>query len=69
MQGAWIRSLIGELRSHSLWGNLAHLLQLESPWSSKTSRVSQLSPDAAKQINIKKKKKPNPPMVVSHNSQ
>ena len=61
MQGAWMGSLIGELRSHSLWGNLAHLLQLESPWSSKTSGVSQLSPDAAKQRNILKKQQKTKP--------
>ena len=31
MQGTWVRSLVGELRSHMPWGNEAHMSPLLSP--------------------------------------
>ena len=31
MQGTWVRSLVRELRSHMLRGNLAHILRQEKP--------------------------------------
>ena len=57
MQGMWVRSLVGELRSHMLQGNLAHVPQLLSPRATtrekpvrrnERSCVPQLRPDAAK---------------------
>ena len=35
MQGTQVQSLVGELRSHVLWGNKAGRLQLEKPEHSK----------------------------------
>ena len=60
VQGMKVWFLDGELRSHMLWGNWAHVL-----WSSRAatkgsvlmqcrSYVLQLRPDTAKYINIKK---------------
>ena len=31
MQGTWVYSLVGELRSHMSWGNQAHVQEPDMP--------------------------------------
>ena len=41
MQGTWIQSLVGELRSHLPWGNRASVPQQESPHDTTKTQHSQ----------------------------
>ena len=53
MQGTWVRSLVGELRSHIPWGNEACQPQLQNPHAAAKDRcVPQLRRDTAKCIYV-----------------
>ena len=54
MQGIWVRSLVRELRSHTLWSNYAHIPQLEKACG------LQQRPSAVKQQQQTKKQTKKP---------